>query len=256
VVWTAPGAFLNSLAEWRRSGDPIPVIWAHTWDDPMANIGVVKSARETDRGLEVEVEITDETPFAAQVKRLLEQRRVTEWSFAYDVVTERTGADGANELLELDLIELGPCLRGANPETGTLSHELMGVKSVQAMLAREAKQHRTEDYTRRLDALSPAPTPRKSRPKVPVPGAIDTATFIRTEYTLAKLQREEREAMASARDRDNELREQNFSDAELQSLTPAHGGMEVEPPTDLGETYRLPVYEVQSAWGDTREQDA
>jgi hypothetical protein len=51
----------------------------------------------------------------------LRDGRVTEWSFAYDVVREKRAADGANELLELSIWEAGPTLKGANSETGTLA---------------------------------------------------------------------------------------------------------------------------------------
>jgi Caudovirus prohead serine protease len=51
---------------------------------------------------------------------LLKSRRVRQWSFAYDVIKERTADDGVNELIELDLIEIGPTLKGANPMTDTI----------------------------------------------------------------------------------------------------------------------------------------
>jgi HK97 family phage prohead protease len=127
------GAFANSIADWETSGDKLPFLWAHEWSDPFAHLGVVTSMRETDRGLEIEAEILDDNEFAQQVKRLIGQRRVTQYSFAYDVVRENRLEDGSNELLELKLIECGPCLSGANPNTDTLSR-----KAVQQMLAREA----------------------------------------------------------------------------------------------------------------------
>jgi hypothetical protein len=198
----------------------------------MAHLGAVTRARESERGLEIEAEISDPTPFAAQVKRLLQQRRVKEFSFAYDTVTERKASDGANELIELDLIECGPCLKGANPETGLLS-----AKALTDMLT---EGRGTDHYTRKLDALSPPP--RKTK----VPGAIDAASFIRTEYQLARLARQEREALGAARARDAELREQNFSEAELQALLPAHRQMDVEPDTVV-ETFsmELPITQEQ-----------
>ncbi|MGH8512864.1 MAG: HK97 family phage prohead protease, partial [Gammaproteobacteria bacterium] len=32
-------AFDRSLAKWRASGDPIPVVWSHAWGDPAMHIG-------------------------------------------------------------------------------------------------------------------------------------------------------------------------------------------------------------------------
>src|ERR1035441_10553705 len=33
------GSFAKSLDEWRKSGNPIPVVFSHKWDDPFAMIG-------------------------------------------------------------------------------------------------------------------------------------------------------------------------------------------------------------------------
>ena len=52
---------------------------------------------------------------------MLKDRQLTNWSFAYDIVAERIAADGAHELLELDIIEVGPTLKGANSATYTIS---------------------------------------------------------------------------------------------------------------------------------------
>src|SRR6266545_2206999 len=76
-----PGAFTNSIAEWEASGDPLPFIWSHEWANPEAHIGVVTKFTDTPQGLVVDFEITDPTPFAQQVVRLLQQRRVTQMSF-------------------------------------------------------------------------------------------------------------------------------------------------------------------------------
>lgn len=76
------------------------------------------------QGLRVGGTIDLDNPFAAQVYRLLKERRVREFSFGYEVVKERKAKDGANELVELRLIEAGPTLKGANPST-----ELLAIKS-------------------------------------------------------------------------------------------------------------------------------
>jgi uncharacterized protein len=120
-----PGAFKNSLAKWAASGDPIPVIWSHDWQDPFAHIGFVTNAAETAEGLQITGKNDLDKPFAKQVHDLLVSRRVTQMSFAYDVLAERPGKDRANELVELDLIEVGPTLRGANP-----SAQLVGAKAL------------------------------------------------------------------------------------------------------------------------------
>ena len=60
-------------------------------------------------------------PRAAQIFKLLKERRVSSWSFAYDVIRDQRADDGADELLEVDLIEVGPTLKGANSQTHTIT---------------------------------------------------------------------------------------------------------------------------------------
>lgn len=122
-----PGAFTDTLDAWAKKGDPIPVIWAHDWRDPYSHLGGVIKAEERDEGLWVRAELDLDNAKAAQVYRLLKGRRVTQFSFAYDVVDggwgERDGRE-VYELRKLDLHEVGPCLLGVNQET-----ELLAVKA-------------------------------------------------------------------------------------------------------------------------------
>ena len=110
------GAFTNSIAEWKASGSPIPVIWSHQWGDPNAHIGSVDPSQVEEipgKGLKVAGQIDLDDAFAAKVYRLLKERRVKEFSFAYDVVKEKKNKDdGANDLLELKIFEVGPTLKG------------------------------------------------------------------------------------------------------------------------------------------------
>lgn len=124
-----PGAFKDSLADWSDSGDPIPMYWSHQMNDPDYNIGWVQEAKESEAGLEIlgQLDLEDGTSSKAkQVYRLLKGRRVTQFSFAYDVLdgaqSEKDG-DSFYELRKLKLYEVGPTPIGANPAT-----ELLGVK--------------------------------------------------------------------------------------------------------------------------------
>jgi hypothetical protein len=122
------GAFGKTLAEWGEKGAPIPIIWNHMWDNPEAHIGEADpgDVEETDAGLFVKRGRIDlDRPFAEQVFHLLERRRVKEFSFGYSVRDAETAKDGAYDLLDLDLFELGPTLKGMNPET-----ELLAVKAL------------------------------------------------------------------------------------------------------------------------------
>lgn len=135
-----PGAFSRSLSEWKAKGDPIPVIWSHQIGDPESHIGVVVEAAELqagdDRlpvkirgngGLWVRAQLDLEEPRAAKVHKLLKDRRVTQFSFTYDVAK---GApvdwEGRKSfgLYDLTLHEVGPTLLGMNPETA-----LVGAKA-------------------------------------------------------------------------------------------------------------------------------
>lgn len=127
-----PGAFTQTLQEWAAKGDSIPVIWSHQWSDPFAHIGHVIKAVETLQGLEVTAQIDDldgddANETAKQVYRLLKGRRVTQFSFAYDVAEGAWVKDdehpwgGYYELRRLDLHEVGPCLIGVNRETELLA---------------------------------------------------------------------------------------------------------------------------------------
>ncbi|GJF04954.1 HK97 family phage prohead protease [Pseudonocardia sp. D17] len=123
-----PGAFAKTLEDWKASGDPIPVIWSHMSYDPDAHIGVVVDAKETDDGLWVKGRLDLDQPKAAQVYRLMKGRRVTQFSFAYDVEEgawiEKADDRPYYELRQLKLYEVGPCLIGVNQET-----ELLAVKA-------------------------------------------------------------------------------------------------------------------------------
>lgn len=134
-----PGAFAETLAEWKGRGDPIPVIWSHDWSDPFSHIGHVTDAEETTDGLVVTGQLDLDNPKAEQVGRLLKGRRVTQFSFAYDVVegawVEQENAQPYYELRKLKLHEVGPTLIGANQET-----ELLAAKA--AALAEGAKAGR------------------------------------------------------------------------------------------------------------------
>ena len=147
-----PGAFTKTLAEWRASGDPVPVIWSHEWGTPDSHIGVAyaKDMQQTARGLLVKGQLDiDDNPVASRVHKLMQRRSVKEFSFGYSVPAggQRKASDGANELIEIDLFEIGPTLKGMNPAT-----ELHSVKGI-------AQRPRRPPTTR----LRPGSAPRCTR---------------------------------------------------------------------------------------------
>ena len=134
------GAFAKSIEKWKNSDDPIPVILSHDWGDPWKHIGVVEDISETEAGLRAVYTLDiEDNPVAKQIYKLMKRRSLKEHSFAYGRdVRERAAKDGANELLELDIIEIGPTLKGANPAT-----ELLAVKSM--VKAQERAEKNVED---------------------------------------------------------------------------------------------------------------
>jgi len=118
------GAFKKTIEKWQRGTKRIPVIFSHDWKVIEHFIGTVdpKSMVETDEGLVVagKLDIKD-NPKALAVFRKLKDESLSGWSFGYEVKKERTAKDGARDLLEVDLLELGPTLVGMNPDAITLA---------------------------------------------------------------------------------------------------------------------------------------
>lgn len=127
------GAFTDTLAEWEAKDAPIPVLWSHMSQDPDYHIGYVEAAEERPEGLWVRARLDTDAPKAAQVYRLLKGKRVTQFSFAYDVIDGapvKEGAEDVYELRKLKLYEVGPTLIGVNQET-----ELLAVKAMRQAAA-------------------------------------------------------------------------------------------------------------------------
>lgn len=138
------GAFEDSLAEWEASGNPIPVYYSHRMEDPDYNIGEVLEVKELAPGdpllppslkdlgglwVKGLIDQHEEARKARQVYRLMKGRRLTQFSFAYDIeaytiVKSEGDPDSVWELTKLKLYEVGPTPIGANQET-----ELLSVKS-------------------------------------------------------------------------------------------------------------------------------
>jgi HK97 family phage prohead protease len=137
-----PGAFADTLAEWKDSGNTIPLLFGHNMSDPDYNIGGVKSAVEDDHGLLVTAQLDLDNPKAVQTYRLLKGRRLSQMSFAYDVLDGReaqrakAGGDDSEsvyELHKLKLYEVSTVPIGANQET-----EILAVKAAQSALRLDA----------------------------------------------------------------------------------------------------------------------
>lgn len=180
------GAFTDSLAKWADSGDPIPVIWSHQWGDPDAHIGEVVEAKELPPGdpalpealvdlggLWVRAKLDDDGT-AAKVRKLLKGRRVRNFSFAYDIVDAAWAKlDGRDvyELRKLDVLEVGPCLIGANRDT-------------QLIAAKEATRPKTDDA---VDGVTDPANGEEPADHPPVKGHPSCPRLPAAELTLLAL---------------------------------------------------------------------
>jgi HK97 family phage prohead protease len=149
-----PGAYAEDIAEWKLSGDPLPVIWSHDWSDPESHIGAAKDWRELLPGdaelpeklkpyggllVHGQNDVADNAR-AARVSKLLAGRRVKQFSFAYDELESGFGTYNGLEgwlLKKLHVFEVGPTLVGANQAT-----DLLGAKTLIIDLARVAVERR------------------------------------------------------------------------------------------------------------------
>ncbi|SDZ51319.1 hypothetical protein SAMN05216215_108722 [Saccharopolyspora shandongensis] len=175
-----PGAFTDTLAEWEAKSDPIPVVWSHDWSDPFSHIGHVVKAEETADGLVITGQLDLDNPKAEQVYRLLKGRRVTQHSFAYDIVdgapAERDG-EHVYELRKLRVHEVGPCLIGANQETQLLAakarHLVDGAKAGRVLSAKNYESLRAA-YEQIGEVLTAADqVPDEGTEKTAAPTGVD-----------------------------------------------------------------------------------
>lgn len=130
-----PGAFDKTIAEWVKSGNPIPTLFAHNLSDPDYNIGGVVTAEPDAVGLKVTVQLDLENSKALQTYRMLKGRRINQMSFAYDEIDAGPAVhDGQDvwELRELKLYEVSVVTIGANQET-----EILAVKQAATLAERE-----------------------------------------------------------------------------------------------------------------------
>jgi HK97 family phage prohead protease len=148
-----PGAFAGTLKTWADSGNFLPVLFGHNMSDPDFNIGHVVEAVEDDRGLKVLGQLDLESPKGAQVHRMLKGKRISQMSFAYDVVRGSMGQlDGVDvyELHEVKIYEVSLVTIGANEET-----EILAVKTAADILTGGLKAGRVIS-AKNLDSLRSA----------------------------------------------------------------------------------------------------
>lgn len=182
-----PGAFAKTLADWLKSGNPIPLLFGHNMSDPDYNIGGVVAAEEDAVGLKVTAQLDLENPKALQTYRMLKGRRINQMSFAYDEVDSGPSVHGGDqvwELRELKLYEVSVVTIGANQETEILAvkqaaslaeSELQRIKAGRVLSSKNEGELRTahESIGRVLQALDSTPDEEKANDSGPSCQAAD-----------------------------------------------------------------------------------
>lgn len=142
-----PGAFAKSIA----SGTVWPLLWMHRTDDPKAFVGEVVEASETTEGLKIRGRFDLDTAEGAAAYRQVKARRIGALSIGYQIRTATKGSDGANELRDLDLIEVSVVTRGANDRALITAAKSADTReSLRERVARaqlHAKEHPMSFYT-------------------------------------------------------------------------------------------------------------
>lgn len=137
----APGAFLDTIAEWKASGGILPGLYGHRMDDPDYFVAGATDMGEDDHGWWVKGQFDLDSPKGPQVYRLVKGRRLRQLSFAYDTLDEGQVSleDGtkANELRRLKVYEFSFVPIGANQDT-----EVVAVKALAERIATDVKAGR------------------------------------------------------------------------------------------------------------------
>lgn len=119
-----PGAFDDSIAKFQ-AGTVIPILFAHKWNDPQANIGVITGMRQTATCLEIDGQLDLSSPNGLQCFKMLKDGRVHEFSVGGEAVygpsISKSDGNCVWPIEKFDLFEVSLCLRGANPETRLVS---------------------------------------------------------------------------------------------------------------------------------------
>lgn len=150
----APGAFLDTIAEWKDSGHTLPGLFGHRLDDPDFYVAGALDMGEDEHGWWVKGEFDLESPKGPQVYRLVKGGRLNQLSFAFDVLEEGVvdlgDGETANELRRLKVYEFSFVPIGANQDTSVVA-----VKAVTDQLTADVKEGRVL-ASKHIDSLRAA----------------------------------------------------------------------------------------------------
>lgn len=150
----AKGAFLDTIEEWKASGQTLPGLFGHRLDDPDFYVAGALDMGEDEHGWWVKGEFDLESPKGPQVYRLVKGGRLSQLSFAFDVLdegqVELDDGEKANELRKLKVYEFSFVPIGANQDTSVVA-----VKAVTDQLTADVKEGRVL-ASKHIDSLRQA----------------------------------------------------------------------------------------------------
>lgn len=133
----AKTAFDDTIQEWKDSGNVLPGLYGHRLDDPDYFVASAIDQGTDDHGWWVKGQFDLDSPKATQVYRLVKGGRLTQLSFAFDVLDEGSveleEGVSANELRKVKVYEFSFVPIGANQDTSVVA-----VKSAVEALAQKA----------------------------------------------------------------------------------------------------------------------
>lgn len=121
-----PGAFAETISDWKESGNILPGLYGHRLDDPDYFVAGALDMGEDDHGWWVKGAFDMESPKGPQVYRLVKGKRLNQLSFAYDVLdggwaTDDEGDALYYELRKLKVYEFSFVPIGANQDTSVVA---------------------------------------------------------------------------------------------------------------------------------------
>lgn len=143
-----PGAFKAALAQHKKDGRNVKMLWQHKRDTP---IGIFTNAAEDSKGLHVKGEFTKNVKQSDETHALMKHGAIDSMSIGGYVTKEMyDNKTGKSELHEIDLQEISPVTFPANKEArintvksiesfGMLSELETHLRDVGGFSAKEAK---------------------------------------------------------------------------------------------------------------------
>ena len=111
----------------------LPLLYGHNTNDPKYNIGRVVAIEEDEKGLKIEAEFDAENETAQYVRKLAQEGRLYQFSFAFDVKdwgeVELEDGTKANELRALDIYEVSLVQIPANQNAQVIEVKCQGCQA-------------------------------------------------------------------------------------------------------------------------------